>query len=167
MPICPGDASGVLGAFRAIGRNEKSGLILGVSGIFSVGSYLPRHGRRGQGGIVGGPSSNDTAARVGAVAKLTVKNLVHDGSQYTLRFSEKGGKSREIPVRHDPEQLLLAYVQAAGITEGPLFRSANRRTRTLTRNAMTRIDVCRMMNRRLKAADLPAQFSRTRSGWRR
>ena len=100
-----------------------------------------------------------TAARVGAVAKLTVKNLVHDGSQYTLRFSEKGGKSREIPVRHDLEQLLLSYVQAAGITEGPLFRTANRKTRTLTKNAMTGIDVCRMMKRRLKSADLPGQFS--------
>ena len=93
-----------------------------------------------------------TAARVGAVAKLTVKNLVHDGSQYTLRFSEKGGKSREIPVRHDLEQLLLSYVQAAGITEGPLFRTANRKTRTLTENAMTGIDVCRMMKRRLKVS---------------
>jgi site-specific recombinase XerD len=100
-----------------------------------------------------------TAARVGAVARLTVKNLVHDGSQYTLRFSEKGGKSREIPVRHDLEQLLLAYVQAAGITEGPLFRTANRKTRTLTKNAMTGIDVCRMMKRRLKAAGLPSHFS--------
>ena len=100
-----------------------------------------------------------TAARVGAVAKLTVKNLVHDGSQYTLRFSEKGGKSREIPVRHDLEQFLLAYVQAAGITEGPLFRTANRKTKTLTKNAMTGIDVCRMMKRRLKAAGLPGQFS--------
>jgi len=35
-----------------------------------------------------------TAARVGAVAKLTMKNFVNDGSQYTLRFAEKGGKSR-------------------------------------------------------------------------
>jgi site-specific recombinase XerC len=60
-----------------------------------------------------------TAARVGAVAKLSVKNLVHDGSQYTLRFSEKGGKSREIPVRHDLEQLVPGYIRAAGITEGP------------------------------------------------
>ena len=34
-----------------------------------------------------------TAARVGAVAKLTVKSLKHDGTQYSLRFSEKGGKS--------------------------------------------------------------------------
>jgi site-specific recombinase XerD len=100
-----------------------------------------------------------TAARVGAVARLSVKNLVHDASQYTLRFSEKGGKSREIPVRHDLEQLLLAYVRAAGITDGPLFRTANRKTRTLTRNAMTGIDVCRMMKRRLEAAGLPTHFS--------
>ena len=35
-----------------------------------------------------------TAARVGAVAKLTLKSLKHDGTQYSLRFSEKGGKSR-------------------------------------------------------------------------
>ena len=46
-----------------------------------------------------------TAARVGAVAKLTLKSLKHDGTQYALRFSEKGGKSREIPVRHDLEQI--------------------------------------------------------------
>jgi site-specific recombinase XerD len=100
-----------------------------------------------------------TAARVGAVAKLTMKNLVHDGAQYTLRFAEKGGKSREIPVRHDLEQFLLAYVRAGGITEGPLFRTANRKTKTLTKNAMTGIDVCRMMKRRLKAAGLPNHFS--------
>jgi integrase/recombinase XerD len=100
-----------------------------------------------------------TAARVGAVARLSVKNLMHDGSQYTLRFSEKGGKSREIPVRHDLEQLLLSYLQAAGIAEGPFFRTANRKTKTLTKNAMSGIDVCRMMKRRLKAAGLPGHFS--------
>src|SRR5262249_40470457 len=72
-----------------------------------------------------------TAARVGAVAKLTMKSLKHDGTQYSLRFSEKGGKAREIPVRHDLEQLLLAYVRAAGVTEGPLFRPAFRRTKKL------------------------------------
>ena len=87
-----------------------------------------------------------TAARVGAVAKLTLKSFKHDGAQYTLRFAEKGGKSREIPVRHDLEQFLLEYVEAAQITEGRLFRTANRKTKTLTRNAMTGIDICRMMN---------------------
>jgi integrase/recombinase XerD len=100
-----------------------------------------------------------TAARVGAVAKLTVKNLIHDGSQYTLRFSEKGGKSREIPVRHDLEQFLLSYLQSANVTEGPLFRTTNRKTKTLTKNAMSGIDICRMMKRRLKAAGLPGHFS--------
>jgi site-specific recombinase XerD len=100
-----------------------------------------------------------TAARVGAVAKLTVKNLIHDGSLYTLRFSEKGGKSREIPVRHDLELLLLAYVRAAAIADGPLFRTANRKTRTLTAKPMTGVDVCRMMKRRLKEAGLPGHFS--------
>ncbi len=100
-----------------------------------------------------------TAARVGAVARLTVKNLRDDGTGYTLRFAEKGGKSREIPVRHDLQKILLAYVRAAGITDGPLFRTAVRKTKTLTDNPMTGIDICRMMKRRLKAAKLPADFS--------
>ena len=100
-----------------------------------------------------------TAARVGAVAKLTMKSLKHDGAQYTLRFAEKGGKSREIPVRHDVEQLLLRYIEAAAITDGPLFRTANRKTKTLTKNPMTGIDICRMMKRRLKTAKLPNHFS--------
>jgi site-specific recombinase XerD len=100
-----------------------------------------------------------TAARVGAVAKLTFKSLKHDGTQYALRFSEKGGKSREIPVRHDLEQLLRDYIDAAGISEGPLFRTAVRRTKQLTAKAMSGIDICRMMKRRLKAAGLPGQFS--------
>src|SRR5262245_47422133 len=50
-------------------------------------------------------------------------------------------------------------MRAADIADGPLFRTANRKTKTLTRNAMTGIDICRMMKRRLKAAGLPGQFS--------
>jgi site-specific recombinase XerD len=100
-----------------------------------------------------------TATRVGAVAKLTWKSLRHDGSQYTLRFSEKGGKAREIPVRHDLEQVLLAYVRAGQIDDGSLFRTVVRRTKRLATKAMSGIDICRMMKRRLKAAGLPDQFS--------
>jgi site-specific recombinase XerD len=100
-----------------------------------------------------------TAARVGAVAKLTLKSLKHDGTQYSLRFSEKGGKSREIPVRHDLEGYLREYIEAAKITEGRLFRTTVRKTKVLTKNGMTAIDICRMMKRRLKAAGLPGHFS--------
>ena len=100
-----------------------------------------------------------TAARVGAVAKLTLQDLRHDGAQYTLRFAEKGGKAREIPVRHDLERLLLSYIQAAGITGGPLFRTTRRKTGMLTEKAMTAIDICRMMKRRLKGAGLSTLYS--------
>src|SRR5271166_4315821 len=44
-----------------------------------------------------------TVCRAGAVAKLRLGDFQHDGTQYVLRFQEKGGKSREIPVRHDLE----------------------------------------------------------------
>jgi site-specific recombinase XerD len=99
------------------------------------------------------------AARVGAVAKLTTRSLRHVGTRYALRFAEKGGKAREIPVRHGLRESLLGNIAAAGITEGPLFRTAVRRTKTLTTRAMSGIDICRMMKRRQKAAGLPCQFS--------
>ena len=77
-----------------------------------------------------------TAARVGAVAKLTRADFYDAGDQYCLRFTEKGGKSREIPVRHDLEATLFSYLDAATILtaekSSPLFRSASRRTGRLT-----------------------------------
>jgi hypothetical protein len=56
-------------------------------------------------------------------------------------------------------RLLLAYIPAAGVTESPLFRPAFRRTKRLAAKAMSGIDICRMMERRLKAAGLPGHFS--------
>jgi integrase/recombinase XerD len=93
------------------------------------------------------------------VAGLTFKGLRHDGTQYAMRFLEKGGKSREIPVRADLKAIILAYVHAAGITDGPLFRTAAGKTGDLTANTMSGIDICRMMKRRLKIAGLPAELS--------
>lgn len=105
-----------------------------------------------------------TAARAGAVARLCHKHFTHDGSQWTLRFEEKGGKSREIPVRHDLQELLLDYLKAAepeGKAPGdmPLFHSAFRNTGRLTGNAITGLDICRMVKRRLKDAGLPSRLS--------
>ena len=50
-----------------------------------------------------------TAARAGAVAALRRGNFYHAGDQWMLHFEEKGGKSREIPVRHDLEQIIFEY----------------------------------------------------------
>jgi site-specific recombinase XerD len=101
-----------------------------------------------------------TGARGGAVAGLRLKDRYHDGRQFFLHFDEKGGKEREIPVRHDLEGFLTEYVRAAGITgddgDRPLFRTTVRRTKQLTPDGVTGNDVYRMVKRRLRAAGLPA-----------
>src|SRR5262245_45839410 len=104
-----------------------------------------------------------TICRAEAVAKLRLHDFQEDGTQYVLRFQEKGGKSREIPVRHDLEGYILAYVAAAGIAgdakDRPLFRSALRRTKHLTGNALTSKAICELVKRRLKDAGLPSRLS--------
>lgn len=104
-----------------------------------------------------------TAARVGAVARLRVADFYFAGDQWMLHFNDKGGKSREIPARHDLQQLLTEYLTAAGIAEAPkdtpLFRSALRRSKELTERGMSANDLCRMVKRRLAAAGLPTRLS--------
>src|SRR3954451_23255248 len=95
-----------------------------------------------------------TACRAGAVARLRLGDFQYDGTQFVLRFQEKGGKSREIPVRHDLEGDIRAYLDVAGIAgeakDRPLFRSVLRRTGKLTGNAMTSKSICELVKRRLK-----------------
>jgi integrase/recombinase XerD len=105
-----------------------------------------------------------TACRAGAVAKLRIGDFQREGSQYVLRFQEKGGKSREIPVRHDLEVMLLAYIEAAGIgnqaKDSPLFRAGTNGTaKTLTANPLTSKRICELVKRRLKDAGLPERLS--------
>jgi site-specific recombinase XerD len=101
-----------------------------------------------------------TAARVGAILNLKVKHFAQDGTQWCLRLSEKGGKVRKIPCRHDLEQFIHDYMAAAGNAlekDAPLFRSMDRR-RQLTDKALHRVDAAAMLKRRLKAAGLPANL---------
>ena len=104
-----------------------------------------------------------TACRAGAVAKLRLQDFQHDGEQYVLRFQEKGGISREIPVRLELQRDILAYLEAAGIRgdaqDRPLFRSTVRKTKQLTGNALTSKAICELVKRRLKAAELPKRLS--------
>ncbi len=104
-----------------------------------------------------------TAARIGAVAGLTVGSFAQDGGQWFLRFLEKGGKVRDIPVRADLESYLTAYMAAAELrpapADGPLFRRLTRTTRVLKAAAMTADDMGRMIKRRMKGIGLPALLS--------
>ena len=80
-----------------------------------------------------------------------------------LRFQEKGGKSREIPVRHDLEGYIRAYLDAASIEgeakDSPLFRASNGRSKKLTAGPLTSKRICELVKRRLKDAGLPSRLS--------
>lgn len=104
-----------------------------------------------------------TGARVGAVAGLRRDDLENRGTERVLRFREKGGKQREIPVRHDLDRWLGEYLEAAGISEdrkeAPLFRSALGKRRALSARPLSANSMGLMLKRRLKNAGLPPIFS--------
>jgi len=104
-----------------------------------------------------------TSSRAGAAAKLRRGDFYDAGDQWMFRFEEKGGKSREIPVRHDLEQMIDAYIEVAGLQhapkDAPLFRAAIGRTGQLAETAIHVNDICRMMKRRLADASLPSRLS--------
>ncbi len=104
-----------------------------------------------------------TGARAGAVAKLKRGDFYHAGGQWMLHFEEKSGKSREIPVRHDLQELIGAYIDAAGLRDAPkdtpLFQSALKKQRRLSGKKIHVNDICRMMKCRLKDFALPLLYS--------
>lgn len=104
-----------------------------------------------------------TAARVGAVAKLRRGDFYDLGDQHCLRFTEKGGKSRELPVRHDLQRFIWEYLAQGNMEYSektfPLFRTTVRRTRQLTQSAMPPDDMSRMVKCRLRDAGLPERLS--------
>lgn len=106
-----------------------------------------------------------TAARIGAVANLKVGDVYHSSDQWMFHFDEKGGKSREIPMRHDMQKVLMEYITEADINldtedkKAPLFRSMLRKEGVFSGNAVTRNDISRMLKRRFKAAKLSDRYS--------
>ena len=100
-----------------------------------------------------------TGARVGALAHLRRGDLQEQESQRVLRFAEKGGKPREIPVRHDLDEWIAAYLEAGHIDlslkAAPLFLAAERWGLGLTDREMTAHGMRRMLKRRLQNAGLP------------
>ena len=100
-----------------------------------------------------------TAVRVGAVAKLRRRDFFSDGRQWLFRFDEKGGKERVIPARHDLEGFVREYLAAAG-DAGPLaalFYPLHRGRTGDARPPIAAGDILRMVRRRLRSADLPAE----------
>ena len=95
-------------------------------------------------------------ARVSAVVNMDVDDYYQQGKRWWLRLREKGGKHHALPVHHKAEAYLDAYLAGAGIGAergSPLWRSLTR-TRELGERRMSRVDVFRMVKRRVKAAEL-------------
>jgi site-specific recombinase XerD len=103
-----------------------------------------------------------TFARIGAVVNLKVEDYYPSGKRFLLRFKEKGGKEKELPVHHKLEELLDQYLKASGLEkepQSPLFPASIGKTGKLSRRPLVRTDAADMLKRRLKQAALPAHYS--------
>jgi site-specific recombinase XerD len=93
-------------------------------------------------------------ARVSAAVGMKVEDVYNERRRTWVRLREKGGKRHEMPCHHNLEAYLLAYIEGTGIGDdpkGPLFRTISRKTKTLTRTPLPRVNAYAMVQRR--AAD--------------
>src|SRR5258708_17855070 len=103
-----------------------------------------------------------TFARIGAVVSLKPQDYFQIGKRSVIRFREKGGKEKEIPVHHKLEEYLDAYRSAAKLSEqpaSPLFRSTRGRSREFGTDGLSRNDAWAMLKRRLRDAGLSTIYS--------
>ena len=104
-----------------------------------------------------------SGSRIGAVARLKLKDLLFEGEQWVISFNDKGGKHRKVPVRHDLQLAIREYMDSAGIDgsekNAPLFRSAVGKKIQLSTAAMTDNDMQRMFKRRVLKAGLSGSLS--------
>jgi len=100
-------------------------------------------------------------ARVGAVVGMKISDYFVQERKRLIRLHEKGGKEHDVPCHHNLDEFLDGYIEAAGIKDdanGYLFRSASRRSGTLSRKPLSQPDVYRMVRRRAKAAGIATRI---------
>jgi site-specific recombinase XerD len=100
-------------------------------------------------------------ARVSAALGMKVEDVYRERRRLWVRLREKGGKRHEMPCHHNLETYLEAYIEAAGLADdpkGPLFRTIGRKTKTLTRTPLPRVNAYAMVQRRAAAAGIAAKI---------
>ena len=65
---------------------------------------------------------------------LKVEDYYPSGKRFLLRFKEKGGKEKELPVHHKLEEILDEYLKATGL-------SRNWRQNTLSANELCEVRI--------------------------
>ena len=96
-------------------------------------------------------------SRISAITNLRVRDYVQQGRRAFIRTHGKGGVEVDIPVHHQLAEYLDAYLATAGIAEdknGFLFRGTLGKTKQLTDNALSRVAVWKMVQRRLEEAGI-------------
>ena len=96
------------------------------------------------------------------MVRLSACPAYPSGKRFLLRFKEKGGKEKELPVHHKLEELLDEYLKVTGRGAepgSPFFPAALGKTGKLSRRPLVRTDAADMLKRRLKQAGLPAHYS--------
>ena len=93
-------------------------------------------------------------ARVSATLAMDVKDVFPMHHRLWLRLQEKGGKHHDVPCHHNLEQYLREYIDTAGITEGPLFRTLRGRSGKLNENRLHRTECLAMIKRRCRQAGM-------------
>jgi site-specific recombinase XerD len=103
-----------------------------------------------------------TFARIGAVVNLKVEDYYPSGKRYLLRFKEKGGKEKELPVHHKLEELLDQYLKASSLEKepgAPCSQPLSERRGNYRAGCSCAPTPADMLKRRLKQAGLPAHYS--------
>lgn len=102
-------------------------------------------------------------ARVGALAKMRVKDYYRQGAGAWFVLDEKGGKQNRVPAHHQVAEYIEQYLTQAGIEaqrETPLFRSLGRGRggRGVTARGLRREEIFAMVRRRTAAVGLPPEI---------
>jgi site-specific recombinase XerD len=101
-----------------------------------------------------------TFARIGAALRMNVEDVYWQHCRLWVRLHEKGSKQHCMPCHHHLESYLQDYIERPGLAgqdQQPLFRTAVRRTKVLTRRRMTQSDAWRMVQRRAADAGIPTK----------
>jgi site-specific recombinase XerD len=100
-------------------------------------------------------------ARIGAALGMRVEDVFTQNRRLWVRLCEKGGKAHAMPCHHNLETYLTAYIEGAGLAEGPkgpLFRTIGRGTGLLTRTPLPQANAYAMIGRRAAAAGIATKL---------
>jgi site-specific recombinase XerD len=98
-----------------------------------------------------------TGIRLSTACRMKVSDFHEDGDSATIRLHEKGDKHRTIGLHYVAGQAIAEYIDAAGLTSGPLFRARlNPRSRKIGKRAMDATTMYRLIQSYLR--ELPGSL---------